>query len=237
MQKYLVLLSFLVIFENAFSLGNGKITGKITTADGHPAESITIGLLGTTIGGVTDQTGSFSLEAPAGEYTMVVYSMACHKKQIEINIVEDSENHIPDISVIENKVNLDEIVVTGQFSPQSVRNSVYKVKVINQTQIEAKGATTIQSILNTEVGIRMSNDMALGETDFEFMGMSGNNVKVLIDGVPMLDRLDKKQSLSQIDINQVERIEIIEGPMSVIYGSDALAGVINIITKKKWGGW
>jgi len=63
--------------------------------------------------------------------------------------------------------------------------------------------------------------------------MSGRNVKILVDGIPMLDRSDTRESLAQVDINLVERIEIIEGPMSVVYGSDALAGVINIITKKK----
>lgn len=128
--------------------------------------------------------------------------------------------------------NIEQVVVTGQFLPQSLQKSVYKMKVIGKQQIESKGATNVQNLLNTEVGIRLSNDMALGETDFELMGMSGNNIKVLIDGVPMIDRLTKKQSLSQIDVNTIERVEIVEGPMSVVYGSDALAGVINIITKK-----
>jgi Outer membrane receptor for ferrienterochelin and colicins len=127
---------------------------------------------------------------------------------------------------------IEEVVVTGQFSPQSLRNSVYKVRVVNNLQIEQKAAASIQSLLNTEIGIRISNDMMLGETDFELMGMSGNNVKVLIDGVPVVDRGSNKQSLSQIDINTIARVEIVEGPMSVVYGTDALAGVINIITKK-----
>jgi outer membrane receptor for ferrienterochelin and colicins len=64
------------------------------------------------------------------------------------------------------------------------------------------------------------------------MGMSGQNVKILLDGVPLLDRGSTRESLNQIDVNTIERIEIVEGPMSVVYGTDALAGVINIITKK-----
>lgn len=132
----------------------------------------------------------------------------------------------------EKNLLLDEVVVTGQFTPQTLKNSLYKIRLITSAQIKEKAATDIQSLLNTEIGIRMSNDRALGETDFELMGMSGNNIKVLINGVPLLDRLSRKQSLSQIDINSIDRVEIVEGPMSVIYGSDALAGVINIITKK-----
>ena len=85
------------------------------------------------------------------------------------------------------------------------------------------------------MGIRFATDYTLGETDIAIMGMSGQNVKVLLDGIPLVDRGGTKQSLSQVDINTIERIELVEGPMSVIYGTDALAGVINIITKKKWG--
>ena len=126
-------------------------------------------------------------------------------------------------------------VSTGQFRPQTVKNSVYKVKVISQEQIQAKAATNLIQVLNTVTGINMSNDNTLGVTNIELMGMSGQSVKVLLDGIPIVDRNDVKESLSQMDIESIERIEIVEGPMSVLYGSDALAGVINIITKKQTG--
>lgn len=130
---------------------------------------------------------------------------------------------------------LDEVVITGQFAPQSIKNSVYRVRVIKQEQIKMRGATDIAGVLNTELGVRFSTDYTLGETDIAIMGMSGQNVKVLLDGIPLVDRGGTKQSLSQIDINTIEKIELVEGPMSVVYGTDALAGVINIITKKGAG--
>lgn len=127
---------------------------------------------------------------------------------------------------------LEEVVITGQFEPQSIRNSVYKVRTINSEEIRLRASTTIENILSTQLGIRFSNDLTLGESDIQLMGMSGQNVKVLIDGIPLIDRGATKQSLSQIDVNNIARIEVVEGPMSVIYGTDALAGVINVITKK-----
>jgi len=127
---------------------------------------------------------------------------------------------------------LQEVVITGQFEPQSIRNSVYKVRTISNEQIRLRASTTVENILNTQLGMRFSNDLTLGESDIQLMGMSGQNVKVLIDGIPLIDRGATKQSLSQIDVNNIERIEVVEGPMSVVYGTDALAGVINIITKK-----
>lgn len=126
---------------------------------------------------------------------------------------------------------LKEVVITGQFGPQSLRTSVYNVKTISAERIKLRAANTVQQVLNTELGFRFSNDLTLGTTDVALMGMTGRNVKILLDGVPLVDRSDARESLNQIDINTVERIEIVEGPMSVVYGTDALAGVINIITK------
>ncbi|WP_126972575.1 TonB-dependent receptor plug domain-containing protein [Gynurincola endophyticus] len=142
------------------------------------------------------------------------------------------------IDTLPSKIStLDEVVVTGQYEPQSVKKSVYQFRVINRDRIEKTAATNIAYVLNTELGIRFSNDRTLGTSDIEMMGMSGRNVKILLDGIPLVDRGDTRESLNQVDIHSVERIELIEGPMSVMYGSDALAGVINIITKKSRKGF
>lgn len=135
---------------------------------------------------------------------------------------------------------LDEVIITGQYKPQSVKNSVYQVKVINKERIEKQAATKLQDVLSNELNIRFSQDRATGGSDITMMGMAGQNVKILLDGMPMIGRqgTSNEININQIDINTIERIEIVEGPMSVIYGADALGGVINIITKKaglaKW---
>ena len=140
----------------------------------------------------------------------------------------------PCFAQLDSLKTLSEVVVTGQYKPQSVKNSVYQVTVINNERIRLSGATNIQQVLNTQLGFRFTNDNTLGTSDVQLMGMSGRNVKILLDGVPMIDRGDVRESLNQVDINTIERIEVIEGPMSVSYGSDALAGVVNIITKKTY---
>jgi outer membrane receptor for ferrienterochelin and colicins len=129
---------------------------------------------------------------------------------------------------------LDEVVVTGQFEPQSLNKSVHRIRTISAERIQAKGATRLQDVLNTELNIRFSQDLAVGSSNISMMGLSGQNVKVLLDGVPIIGRQGTSNAvdINQININNIDRIEIIEGPMAVIYGADALAGVINIITKK-----
>lgn len=129
---------------------------------------------------------------------------------------------------------LEEVVITGQFEPQSAHKSVYQVKTIPLERLAVRGAVRLQDVLNTELNIRFSQDLALGGSNLSMQGLAGQNVKVLIDGVPMIGRqgTSNEININQLNVNAIERIEIIEGPMSVVYGADALAGVINIITKK-----
>jgi outer membrane receptor for ferrienterochelin and colicins len=129
---------------------------------------------------------------------------------------------------------LSEVVVTGQYKPQSVKNSVYQVRTISRERIQKQGATKLQDVLNNELNIRFSQDLSTGGSGITMMGLKGQNVKILIDGVPMAGRqgATNEIDINQVDVNSIERIEIVEGPMSVVYGADALAGVINIITKK-----
>ena len=231
---FVVLISALSVLS-AVAQGNVMVSGNVITTDGKQAEFITVSLKNSSYGGTSDADGRFQFSAKAGKYTMVVQSLSAHSSEMPVTIEEGKENVFENIKIKESANQLDEVVVTGQFAPQSLKKSLYKVRTINSKTIEMKAPATVEALLNTELGIRISNDMALGESDFELMGMSGNNVKVLLDGVALLDRGAKKQSLSQLDVNTIERIEIVEGPMSVIYGTDALAGVINIITKKGKG--
>jgi outer membrane receptor for ferrienterochelin and colicins len=131
-------------------------------------------------------------------------------------------------------IELTEVVVTGQYKPQSVRNSVYQVRVITKDRLQRQSPSQLQDVLNKELNLRFTNDVATGGSDMTMLGLKGQNIKILLDGIPVIGRqgVSNEISINQIDINSIERIEIVEGPMSVIYGADALGGVINIITKK-----
>ncbi len=131
-------------------------------------------------------------------------------------------------------VQLEEVVITGQFEAQSARNSVYKVTTIDNQRIQSQAAVSMQDVLSFILNVRFSRDNATGMAGISLQGVSGQNVKVLVDGVPLVGRggVNNEVDLNQINIDEIDRVEIVEGPMAVNYGSDALAGVINIITKK-----
>jgi outer membrane receptor for ferrienterochelin and colicins len=126
---------------------------------------------------------------------------------------------------------LEEVVVTAQYTPVAESNSVYKVQVLNREFIDSRAAITLHQLLNNQLNIRIAQDNVLGSS-LQMQGLGGNNVKILLDGVPLSGRLNGNIDLSQINLDNIERVEMIEGPMSVVYGSNALAGTINLITKK-----
>lgn len=129
---------------------------------------------------------------------------------------------------------LDEVIVTGQFAPQSVRNSVFRVQTISRAEIEKRGAVNLEQALQNKLNLRITQDLAIGSASIGLQGISSRNVKILVDGVPLVNRNGNGNAadLSQINLQQIDRIEIVEGPMAVNYGANALAGVINLITKK-----
>ncbi len=126
--------------------------------------------------------------------------------------------------------NLKDVVVTGQYAEGSVKSSLYEVKVITSETLKAKGANNLREALQNELKIDLGNDQVFGSS-MSLNGISGEGVKIMIDGVPIVGRMDGKLDLSQININNIQRIEIVEGPLSVLYGTDAMGGVVNIITK------
>lgn len=135
------------------------------------------------------------------------------------------------IYLFKRATRIDEMVVTGQMQQTSISDAVQNVRIINSKKIEQMGAQNLTQLFKNELNIQLSTDAILG-TGMDLQGISGENVKILVDGVPVIGRLNGTVDLDQINIQNIEKIEIIEGPLSVNYGSDALAGTINIITKK-----
>ena len=146
-----------------------------------------------------------------------------------IDTITASENLI--FELLPSSYQENEFVVTAQYTPVKADQSIYKVKVIDVNQISEKGANNLSELLATELNIRTSQDNSLG-SKMSMQGLSGEHIKLLIDGIPVIVRMDGNIDLSQLNLHNVDHIEIVEGPMSVIYGSNALAGAINIITKE-----
>ncbi len=127
---------------------------------------------------------------------------------------------------------LNEVVVTGNYKPTGIDKSVVPTRIISLSKLSPLAAQNVADVLKYQANLRIQQDNILG-TGMTMQGISGENIKILINGVPVNGRQNGNIDLGQLNINNVERIEIVEGPLSVQYGTNALAGTINIITKKK----
>ena len=142
-----------------------------------------------------------------------------------------------DQDTITYSISLDDFVVTAQYEPTHYKEAIHKIGIINKESIDKIGAVTLEQALVLSSSIRLYEDPILG-TSIRMRGVSSSNVSILIDGVPVIGRNDGAIDLSQISLQNIERIEVVEGPLSNVYGSNAAGGVINLISKKsqlnKW---
>jgi outer membrane receptor for ferrienterochelin and colicins len=125
----------------------------------------------------------------------------------------------------------EQMVITGQFTPTDARQTVNSVRILDRKTIERRAALNLEELLQTEANLRLSQDPVLGSA-LTINGLRGENVKILVDGVPVVGRLNGSIDAGQLPLANVQQVEIIEGAQSLLYGSEASAGVINLVSRR-----
>lgn len=178
---------------------------------------------------LTNSKGEAVVPADSGQQKWVVevsyVGFQTHQDTIE-------QGSSVQVTLLPKLAELGEFVVTAQYGPSTTNDAVHAIRVITAEKIEQMAAVSLEDVLSNELNVRLSQDNVLGSR-LSMQGLSGQNVKIMIDGVPIVGRQDGNLDLSQINLQNIERIEIIEGPLSVNFGTDAIAGTINLITRKK----
>ena len=129
------------------------------------------------------------------------------------------------------KNQLDEVMVTGQIGSQTISESVNNLILITSKDIKSTGSNDLAELFSNQALFDLNVDPSLGTT-VSIQGMQGNNINIMIDGIPVIGRKGSQIDLSQINLSNIERIEILKGPASVMYGTNSTGGVINLISKK-----
>src|SRR5690606_22519606 len=129
---------------------------------------------------------------------------------------------------------LKEEVVVGETQVISISKKLFAVGVVDQKDIAQVAANTLADILNQNLNINVSPDPGTGRSTISMFGLDGQYVKVLVDGIPMAsdNGVGNNMDINQINLEDVQRIEVVEGSMGVLYGDNAVAGVINVVTKR-----
>lgn len=127
----------------------------------------------------------------------------------------------------------DEVVITGTKTKKLIKETPIKTEVVTRKDIERTGATTLVEVLSHKTGVRIDNQCAIcNTTAIKLSGLPGRYTLMLIDGFPVFSSLGQTYGLMNIEAAQIERIEIVKGASSILYGTDAMGGVVNVITRK-----
>ena len=230
MKKLVIVFIFLVV---NFSYAQEKtFVSGLVSSEKNGVPGATIVIMGTTHKTETDSLGNFKLEnIPEGNYKIQVIanSFQTSKKNI---IVKKEENTILDfeLTTIENQLN--EVVVSGTLKAVKRLESAVPVEVYSPIFFKKNPTASIYEALQNVNGVRPQLNCGVCNTgDIHINGLEDPYTLVLIDGMPIVSSLSTVYGLSGIPNSLVERIEIVKGPASSLYGSEAVGGLINIITK------
>jgi len=231
-KTLLILLSFLL-----FSL-NGQSQQKKTDANifGHVKSGsehlpfVNLMIKGTSIGTTTDETGHYLLiNLPPGKHVLRAQAIGYSTEEKEVEIKSGHTLEI-NFSLSKDPLGLDEIVVTGDRNARDRKESVVSVGTISPKLFEMAQAVTVSEGLNFCPGIRTENNCQnCGFNQVRMNGMEGSYSQILIDGRAVFSGLASVYGLELIPTSMIRKIEVVKGGGSVLYGSNAIAGTINLL--------
>jgi outer membrane receptor for ferrienterochelin and colicins len=226
--KNLILIFCILI--NTISIAQTKIKGTVT-ADGMPLQLANIVLKNTKYSTTSTADGTYHFNTvPLGNYEITA-SYTGFKSQSQNIVITDSSEVILNFNLRENNT-LDEIVITGTLKPVRRLESPVPVEVYKPVFFQKNPTANIFEALQNVNGVRPQLNCNVCNTgDIHINGLEGPYTLVLIDGMPIVSGLSTVYGLSGIPNSLLERIEIVKGPASSLYGSEAVGGLINIITK------
>ncbi len=230
-KKFIILLFIFNIAFSAEKHTDANIVGDVQS-NGEHLPFVNIILKGTTIGTTTDETGHFNIiDAPVGNYTLVVSYMGYKTK--EITITTKLNTTIEKKTILEEDVlHMSDIVVSASRYAEKRVLAPMPVDVISLRMLEDIQTVSISEVLNYTPGLRVENNCQnCGFSQVRMNGMEGSYSQILINGFPIFSGLAGVYGLELIPSNMIEQIEIVKGGGSAMYGSNAIAGTINLILK------
>ncbi|MFW5944870.1 MAG: TonB-dependent receptor [Bacteroidota bacterium] len=225
-----------------------KIQGTVMS-EGEPVPFINVLVKDTHIGTTTNPRGRFNIkQVPTGEHTLVVKGLSY--KRVEKSVTVEPGEHVKlSIQVEEDALQMEDVVVTGTRTEHYVKQVPVKTEVIPARQIESQNASNLYQALKGVPGVQVQQQCQFCNfTSVRMQGLESEYSQILVNGLPIYSGLASVYGLQQVGTPNIERIEIVKGAGSALYGSSAIAGAINIITRKpsldpmttidmQWGGF
>ncbi|MEO8168495.1 MAG: TonB-dependent receptor, partial [bacterium] len=231
MKAFYILLIAVLCHTQMFA--GGSISGQVTLkSDATPLVGANVLLKGTFRGASTDIEGKFRIDdVTAGTYTLIV-SLVGHQRETRADVVveEGNETHA-DFSLTQVPVATDQVVTTANRREQSLEDVPVSVSVMDAAEIRYRNAYSIEDAVRYIPGVNMTGGQVNIRGSSGYSRGAGSRVLMLLDGVPFITGDTGELIFESIAVGQVDRIEVVKGASSALYGSSALGGVINIITR------
>lgn len=218
----------------AYSTQKGELIGRIVSSEKEIVEFATVYLKDTPYGSMINQEGFYHLSAPAGDYVLVVSGIGYLPVEKEVKLIPGKQIR-QDVTIIPHTEELDEVVVVSNGVNRLKRSAFNAIAL--DTESLKNSTKNLSEALGQAPGLKIRESGGVG-SDMQLMmdGFSGKHIKIFIDGVPQ-EGVGSSFSLNNIPINYAERIEVYKGVVPVDFGTDAIGGVINVVTKKNRKKW
>ncbi len=206
------------------------LSGHISLPDSIQAAGATIVVKGTTLGAVSDNNGFYLIKRISTGPCILRISLLGYETREESVVIHEGRNN-SDMLLSESNINLNEVVITGTRTEKTLKEVPVLTQVINGRQMLNLGIATVAGALQTMVpGIDVSQFGT--RVSITMQGMDSKYVLFLVDGERIAGEVNGDIDYSMLNMENIERIEVIKGASSSLYGSNAIGGVINIITKR-----
>lgn len=225
----LIFTFFCISFSEEFGLIRGSVLNK---ENNQPLPSVNVLIQGTLIGTTSDSKGNFLIsKVKPGKYTLLVSFVGFKKQEVRDVVVEAGKETYLEIKLEPGAVQMGQVIVTAGKYEQTFSDVPASVSVVQAREIYSRNIVNVDdalrhiggvSLIESQISIRGSNGYSKGV---------GSRALVLVDGIPLITGDTGEPIFESMPVNFIERIEVLKGASSALYGSGALGGVINIITR------
>ena len=220
----------LLLLTSCYSYAQTSLKGKVTS-EGEPIPFVNVYISSLAIGTTTDEFGLYNLNInKPGDYILRFSSIGFKNQSKKITV--NKQNELVIDCVLLNDDSLDEVVISGTLKAVSRLETPVPVEIYTTAFLKKNPTSNIFEALQNINGVRPQLNCNICNTgDIHINGLEGPYTMVTIDGMPIVSGLSTVYGLSGIPNSLIERVEIVKGPASSLYGSEAVGGLINIITK------
>ncbi|PLX32123.1 MAG: hypothetical protein C0600_03665, partial [Ignavibacteria bacterium] len=223
---------FLFLLLTSAAAQTGSLSGIVTDAGGEPLVGANISIRGTVLGAASDIDGRYVIRRiPAGSYS-VACSMIGYGRVVQAVTVDAGDELVWNFTLEETAIQTGEVVVTAGKHAQSLEEVPVSMATFDRREVEARGIYSLDNALRKVSGVNITEDQINIRGSSGYSRAVGSRVLLLIDGAPVLAGDAGEVKFDVVPMYAVERIEVVKGAGSALYGSSALGGVINVITRE-----